>query len=151
MAQLSYLPKNQVEKTAARTQRMLGWTKDWRIRLVAFLFFVELFVSFLLWQAGLPRTTDVFKEVIAMGIIVVTLATMLVRDRIPLAMLLILSVTLIWGAVALFEGQSIAATLWGWFRFFKYPFVGIFVYLIMRWPPNFALWDGYAWHDRLPA
>ncbi len=75
-----------------------------------------------------------------MGIIGVTFATMLVRDRIPLAMLLVLSITLIWGAVALFDGQSVFATAWGWYRLFKYPFVGIFIYLIMRWPANFSQW-----------
>jgi hypothetical protein len=55
-------------------------------------------------------------------------------------MILIFSITLIWGAVALFEGQDIGTTLWGWFRFFKYPFIGLFVYLIERWPPHFARW-----------
>jgi hypothetical protein len=141
MAQLSYLPQNPEKQGLEQTHRGLNWkkwTKDWRIQLVALLFIVELFVSFILWKAGLPRTTDVIKEAIALGMILVTMATMLVRDRIPRIMLLILSITLIWGAVALFDGQSFSATLWGWFRFFKYLFVGLFVYLIMRWPPDFA-------------
>jgi hypothetical protein len=99
-----------------------------------------LFVSYLLWKAGLPRTADVPKEVIALGIVFVTLGTMVVRDRIPQIMILILSVTLIWGALALFEGQGIGATLWGWFRFFKYLFVGLLVYQIEDWPPDFAQW-----------
>jgi hypothetical protein len=93
-----------------------------------------------LWKAGLPRTADVPKEVIALGIVFVTLATMVVRDRIPRIMILIFSITLIWGAVALFEGQSMGATLWGWFRFFKYLFVGLLVYQIEDWPPDFARW-----------
>lgn len=137
MAQLSYSPQTQTDGTIIQPRR-LAWTKDWRFRLVALLFFVELIIPFLLWKAGLPRTADWIKELIAIGLIAMTAATMLVRDRIPGAVLLIAGITLIWGAVALFDGQSISATAWGWFRFFKYLFVGVFVYLIARWPEHFS-------------
>src|SRR5690606_15560945 len=54
------------------------------------------------------------------------------------AVLLIGGATLIWGMVSTFEGQSLAATAWGWWGMFKYPVLGLFAYLVQGWPADFA-------------
>ena len=42
--------------------------------------------------------------------------------------------------MALFEGQSFAAALYGWRRMFQYPLVGLYVYVMPHWPPKAATW-----------
>ena len=64
-----------------------------------------------------------------MFIIVITLAGMLLKDRIPPLFLLIVSLALIGSVVAFFEGQQWTATLWGIWLMFKYPMIGVHAYL----------------------
>lgn len=117
-----------------------GWMRTWWFRLLALLFFTELIVPFLLWQAGLPRTADFFKEIVAGAIILLTLAYVMVNDRIPGGLLFVLGLTLIWGINAMMDGQGFGATAWGWWRTFKYPLLLIFAYSVPRWPKHFAQW-----------
>ncbi len=142
MADIDYHSQQlQAAKTERRQKRLTAeWTREWWFRLLAILFITELIVPFVLWQAGLPASTDVLKEVVAAAIIGVLFAFILLRDRIPGAILLILGITLIWGILALLEGQALSATGWGWWRLFKYPLIGVFAYLVPRWPADFARW-----------
>lgn len=112
--------------------------RTWWFRLLALLMFIELIWPFLLWQAGFRPRADVTKEFVAGILVVVTLLFVLVRNRIPGAVLIMLGITIIWGLIATFEAQPISATLWGWWRLFKYPLLLVFAYLIPRWPENTA-------------
>ena len=114
--------------------------RQWWFRLIALLFVTEFIVPFILWQAGLPRTLDVFRELAAMLLAAVLFAYMMLRDKIPAALLFILAITLIWGVVSIFEGQSLTVTFWGWWGLFKYPLLALFAFVIPRWPANFARW-----------
>ncbi len=142
MAQVEVRPRQaQTPKSGRRRSRLAqSWMSEWWFRLLALLFLTELIVPFLLWKAGLPRTTDFLKEIVAAAIVILTFGFILLRNRIPAAVLLLLGVTFIWGIVAFMEGQDAGATLWGWWRFFKYPLLGVFAYLIPRWPADFARW-----------
>ena len=142
MADIDYRSQHLQEAKAERRQKRLTaeWTREWWFRLLALLFFTELIVPFVLWKAGLPASTDFLKEIAAAAVVGFVFAFMLLRDRIPGAILLILGITIIWGVLALLEGQAVSATAWGWWRLFKYPLIGIFAYLIPRWPPDFARW-----------
>lgn len=142
MADINYRSQH-LETAKAKgqgTQLAADWTREWWFRLLAILLFAELIVPFFLWKAGLPASTDFFREVVAAAIVGLVFAFMLLRDRIPGALLLILGITLIWGMLALLEGQAMAPTAWGWWRLFKYPLIGIFAYLVPRWPADFARW-----------
>jgi hypothetical protein len=75
-----------------------------------------------------------------MAMIVIVIMRMLLMDRIPPVFLIVLAVTLIGFTVALFEGQSFAAALYGWRRMFQYPLVGLYVYVMPHWPPKAATW-----------
>ena len=138
MAQTDYRQTNTLAPAAPAKAKRREWTRTWWFRLLAVLIFVELIVPFILWQAGFRQRADFSKEIVAGGIIALTFLYMLVRDRLPAALLLILGITLVWGMVALFEGQTVSATLWGWWRLFKYPLLLLFAYLIPRWPQDTA-------------
>jgi hypothetical protein len=116
------------------------WMQAWWFRLLALLFVTEILVPFVIWKAGLPSRMDFPKEIAAGILVAFTFGYMLLRDRIPGAILVIFGITTVWGALALLEGQSGSATLWGWWRLFKYPMIGVFAYLIPDWPADFARW-----------
>lgn len=124
-----------------RTGRLnVAWTRKWWALLLGTLLALELLLPYVIWKARLPRLADFFTELVAGAILVLTVGLMLVRDRIPKGFLFILALSLIWGLVAYFDGQTMAATAWGWTRFFKYPVLALFAYLIPDWPDDFARW-----------
>lgn len=141
MAELNHRPQTrQLSRPEDSGTAATGVMRQWWFRLIALLFVTEFIVPFILWQAGLPRTLDVFRELAAMLLAAVLFAYMMLRDKIPAALLFILAITLIWGIVSVFEGQSLAVTFWGWWGLFKYPLLALFAFVIPRWPPNFARW-----------
>lgn len=142
MAEINHRSRQfETAKAERKKARLVAeWTREWWFRLLALLLFSELIFPFLLWKAGFPASTDFLKEIVAGLLVAFVFAFMMLRDRVPGAILLILGVTAIWGTLAILEGQSAAATAWGWWRLFKYPLIGLFAYLIPRWPPDFARW-----------
>lgn len=140
MAQIAYKPEFVSKRKAeADPQTMKEWARQWSARLIIGLFLAELLVPALIYF-GAPGALDFVLELIAAGILVVALLYMLARNHFPAPFWIILAATLIWAMVAIFEGQSTAATAWGWWKFFKYPLIGIYAYMAVRWPPNFARW-----------
>lgn len=113
---------------------------EWWFLLLAFLFLVELFVPFLRWPFGLPKIIEIGIHGITGLVLLAAFAIMMKEDRIPKGILVILGITLIWGIVVFYEGQSIPAFAWGWYRMFRYPFVGLFAYLVIDNPKDFAKW-----------
>lgn len=114
--------------------------KEWWFRLLALLFLAELFVPFLRWPLGMPKLVELAIHGLAGLVLLAALATMLKEDRIPKGVLVILGITLIWGIVSLVDGQSLLAFGWGWYRMFRYPLIGLFAYLAMDDPKDFARW-----------
>lgn len=139
MADLSFTNRT-IEQSAPSTKRtaLKEWTKQWPVRLLMLFFAMELLLPFLIWRGGLPRILDFFKEPVAAVMAVMAILFMLAKDRIPRIVPVILAITLIWGLVAAFEGQAFGATVWGWWKFFVYPLVGLFAYLLIDWPDDFA-------------
>lgn len=132
-------------KVAEKTQSYFAteirpMLKQWPVRLLLIQFAAELFLPFLIMMTPVPGVAGNLLDVFAAGIALITIMYMLASDRIPAVVLVILGITLIWTMVALFEGQSVAATAWGWWKFFMYPFIGLFAYLTIRWPRGFADW-----------
>jgi hypothetical protein len=116
------------------------WMREWWFRALAILVFAEISMPIILSTAGLPRSMDFLKEVMAIMLIGIALIYMMLHDRIPAAILVILGASLIWGLIAMLDGQSVSSTAWGWWRFFKYPLLMVFAYLVPKWPDNFARW-----------
>lgn len=101
---------------------------------------IELLAPFLSWKRILPNATIYLSELTLAMLVGLTFARMIVFDRIPAIMVLILGVTGIGAIVAAFEGQAGTATAWGWWQLFKYPLVGLALYLQPWWPDKFSTW-----------
>lgn len=114
--------------------------QQWPVRLIVVLFLTELFLPIIVHLTPVPRATENLLDVFAAVIMFLAVLYMLARNKIPVVMIFVMGFTLIWSLVAAFEGQSVAATAWGWWKFFMYPFVGLFAYLTVRWPRGFADW-----------
>lgn len=97
-------------------------------------------MPFLVWPIRMPRAILGVIEVAIALVAFAAFAYMLKEDKIPRAVLLIAGLTLIWSLSPMLEGQSLAATAWGWWGLFKYPLLGLFAYLVHSWPPGFARW-----------
>ena len=123
-----------------RAEPKYPWMGEWWFRLLALVFLAELFVPFLRWPFGMPKMVEgSIHGLIGLAVLAV-FAIMMTEDRIPKGILVILGITLIWGIVVIYEGTSIPAFLWGWYRMFRYPLVGIFAYLTADDPKDFAKW-----------
>lgn len=127
-----------VKPAAARTFDKSFILQNLPLLLLTLALCMELFVPLLAWKTPLPRAARWFGDLSVMLILIVTMAEMLVKDKIPALALLMFGYTLIGATVATYEGQSAAATTWGWWMMFKYPVVGIFVYLQSDWPAQLA-------------
>jgi len=131
------LPIAQAKK---RVELKYPWMGELWFRVLALLMVAEIFTPFLQWPIGLPKLVMVGVEGIGALIIFLAFGFMLTKDRIPKGVLVVLGITFVWGIVGLFEGQSFAAFLWGWWRLFKYPLIGLFAYLVIGNPKGFAEW-----------
>jgi hypothetical protein len=129
-----------VPQLAERVGPKYPWMRQGWFRLLALLFILEALTPFLQWPIGLPRAITAGMEAAAALLVLFAFAFMLKEDKIPKIVPLILGITLIWGIVSVFEGQSPAALAWGWWRMFKYPLVGLFTYLYIDSPKDFARW-----------
>lgn len=101
---------------------------------------VDLLTPQLVTWRILPSQIRWLSDAAVAGMLVISLLMMLLLDRIPRPFFLVLAISVLGVTVALFEGQSVAATAYGWWRMFMYPMVGFYAYLLPKWPAGFALW-----------
>ena len=99
---------------------------------------IYMFTPILTWRFGVPDAIKFLGDLIVIAMIGLAIGRMLLTNRIPGAFLVILAVTIIGGIVAAFEGQSSDVTFYGWWMLFRFPMVGLYVYLIGDWPRNTA-------------
>ena len=100
----------------------------------------ELVIGILIYYRVVPGSLRILGDVFVFAIIGLTVGRMLISDRFPQVVVFLLGVTLLGATIATFNGQSADATFWGWWVMFKYPIVGLYVYLCREWPPEFARW-----------
>ncbi len=141
MARQEYLYQQAPAAEPSRKARSRpGWARQGWFLLLAFVLLAELFAPFLVWPLRMPRAVLGIVEIALALVVFTTFTYMLKEDRIPRAVLLIIGLTLIWSISPMIEGQSLAATAWGWWGMFKYPLLALFAFLIQGWPPDFARW-----------
>ena len=109
----------------------------WLIILPVVALVVDLFTPILIWKGILPAYARWISHAAIATIIVLAYARMMVFDRVPGVVWVIAGVSVFGITMALFNGQSIAATAWGWWIMFQYPLVGLFAYLQPYWPKRF--------------
>ncbi|MEM7330581.1 MAG: hypothetical protein AAF490_00725 [Chloroflexota bacterium] len=113
------------------------WTKYAFLFLILASFSVDFFTPYLVRMRILPNSVRFLADAAILGLFVLLLFRSIVFDKIPLPLFLIFAILAVWGLVATYEGQPLLATLWGAWRLFKYPIIGILTYLQPFWPDNF--------------
>lgn len=110
-------------------------------------FIVDLTAPFLVWKGFLPASIRWLSHLSLAIIVAVAYARMMAFDHVPLAIWLIAAISLITLTTAMIQSQGVLETLWGWWRFFEFPLVGIYVYLSPKWPDKFPEWviKGGVW------
>lgn len=97
----------------------------------------DLLTPFLIWKGILPAYMRWVSHAAVATMMFGAYARMMVFDRVPGVVWVMAGISAIGVGVALFEGQSIAATAWGWWIMFQYPLVGLYAYLQPYWPERF--------------
>lgn len=97
----------------------------------------DLFTPFLIWKGILPAYTRWVSHVAVATMMGGIYARMMVFDRVPGAVWIVAGISAVGVGVALFQGQGVAATAWGWWILFQYPLVGLYAYLQPHWPDQF--------------
>jgi hypothetical protein len=101
-------------------------------------FLVDLLTPFFVWKGYLPDAVSWISQAFTAAAVAFAYARMMFLKRIPGAVWLIAGVSAIGITVAVFRGQGVVATFWGWWQLFKYPLVGLYVYLRPGWHDEFA-------------
>lgn len=114
------------------------WTKYAFLILIGITLIIDFFTPYLVRRRVLPGSVRYVSDAAILALFVLLVVRAIVFDKIPVSFFLIGGVTLIWGIVAVYEGQDSLATFWGWWRLFKFPIIGVITYLQPFWPKNFS-------------
>jgi hypothetical protein len=106
------------------------------VLLIAFV--LDLLASWFVWQGFLPEAVTSLSQILVAGAVIFAYTRMMILGRIPVAVWALLGVSALGITVAIFSGQSIVPTLWGWWNLFKYPLLGIYAYVRLQWPDGFS-------------
>lgn len=98
---------------------------------------LELITPFFVWKGLLPASVNWLSHFITIAVIGFGYTRMMFLNYVPGAVWAIVSILAVGVTVALIRGQGIVATLWGTWLTFKYPLVGLYVYLRPRWSERF--------------
>jgi hypothetical protein len=98
---------------------------------------IDLFTPYLIWQNILPPWVRWGSHVSVAAMIVVSIFRMFGFNRIPRAVWLILSVSILWSYIARGNGQGLPVTIWGVWLLFQFPLVSLFMYLQPALPRKF--------------
>ena len=101
-------------------------------------FLIDMINPFFSYNGFVPGQVRWLSDAFLAVIIVIGFVRILVYDHVPKGILLIVAVTIVGTLVAFFEGQSLTATAWGWWKMFRFPMVGIYCFLQLDWPDNFV-------------
>jgi hypothetical protein len=112
----------------------------WCLILLLLALTVDLVTPVLIWKGMVPAYSRWLSHAVVVAIMVGAYVRMMVLDRIPRGLWLIVWLSAVGIVVALLRGQSIGATLWGWWIMFQFPVLAVWVYLQPRWPGMLAPW-----------
>lgn len=118
------------------TSRLREHPSSYSVLLIAALI-TDLFTPILIWKGVLPPYTRWISHAAVALMIIGAFTRMMVLDRIPRLVLLIIGVSILGITIATFMGQAIGPTVWGWWIMFQFPLVALFAYLQPYWPQHF--------------
>jgi len=105
--------------------------------LLAVAFATDLFAPFLIRYGILPAYARWVSHAAVAMMTLGAYARMMVFDRVPGVVWVIVANSAIGVTVALCQGQGIVPTAWGWWIMFQFPLVGLYAYLQPKWPDRF--------------
>lgn len=97
-------------------------------------FVVDILTPLLVWKRILPDEVRFISQFALLGVAAVAYMRMLAQDRIPSIVLIAGGVSIFGMAMALLEGQTVLATLWGWWELYEFWFVGLYLYTAPQAP-----------------
>lgn len=97
--------------------------------LIFLAFAIDLITPIFITHGILPTSVRWVSHAALFGAIALAFARMLAFDRIPYGAWVIAGVSAIGFATALYHGQGVLPTAWGWWKLYEFPLVGLFVYL----------------------
>jgi len=105
--------------------------------------FVDLFSPYLIWKGLIPEAVRWISHGAIAVMMFIAYLRMMAFDLFPGVTWVIIAISLVSGYIAIYNGQGLLETLWGWWTFFQYLFVGLFAYLQPTWPDKFKKWVIY--------
>lgn len=106
--------------------------------LIIIAFLSDLLTPLLIWKGIVPGQLRWLSHGAIALMIVFVPFRMLAFNRIPVIFWVVVVFSLIGIFTALFSGQGLAPTIWGWWLMFQYPLVCIYSYLEPKWPGGFS-------------
>jgi len=103
----------------------------------------DLLTPILIWKGILPASLRWLSHAAAFALIISLFTRMLITNKIHLSVLLIMGLSIISTIIAIYNGQGIVATGWGWWIMFQFPLLGIYASYFARWPDHFLK---YLWY-----
>jgi hypothetical protein len=105
--------------------------------LLVLAFAADLLTPYLIWQGYVPGVVRWVSHAAILLMIMAVFLRMLVFNRIPFAFWIIFLLSVIGISTAVFSGQALSTTLWGWWLMYQFPLVAIFSALQPGWPKGF--------------
>ena len=99
-------------------------------------FAIDLLFPILIWKGIIPGSLRYISHAAVAAMVALVPLRMLSLNKIPPVFLLILFLSIVGVLTALFTGQGVAPTIWGWWLMFQFPLVGLFTYLQSSWPKS---------------
>ncbi|MGE5224474.1 MAG: hypothetical protein ACM3PY_18725 [Omnitrophica WOR_2 bacterium] len=103
-------------------------------------FSIDLLTPYLIWKGLLPTSVRWLSHGCLLALVVWSYLRMLSYNRVPAGAWVVGLGTVLWGIVALYQGQGLLAVFWGWLMMFQFSMVGLFAYLQPEWPRRFPYW-----------
>jgi len=99
---------------------------------------IDVVFPILIQYGIIPAQARWLSDLAVAAMLGLVLLYVLAFNFIPKSLLVIVAITVIWAGISILNSQGPLVTGWGWWQIFKYPFVGLFVYVYPGWPTGIA-------------
>jgi hypothetical protein len=98
---------------------------------------VDFFTPILIWKGIIPANLRWISHAAVLIMMIGCIFRMIAKDSIPPVFLWMIAFSILWVSVAIYQEQGLLTTIWGWWLFFQFPFIGLFTYLSPNLPEKF--------------
>jgi hypothetical protein len=101
-------------------------------------FIADLLTPYLIWKGYVPGLVRWISHAAIFFMVLGVFLRMLAFNRIPFTFWIIFMLSAIGISAAIFTGQDLPTTIWGWWLMYQFPLVAIFCALEPGWPKDFS-------------